>query len=70
MLSVVTGYPSVVATRTTQLMAEHELTDRQIAARLGSCDEVSFAHRFRAITGAHPGSPRHAPAAAVTSAGP
>lgn len=40
--------------RACQLMAEHGLTDRQIAARLGYCDEFHFSHRFRAATGRSP----------------
>lgn len=40
--------------RACQLMAQPGLTDRQIAARLGYCDEFHFSHRFRAITGRSP----------------
>ena len=37
-----------------ELMAGGELTDRDIADRLGFCDEFHFSHRFRALTGHSP----------------
>lgn len=43
-----------VVDRACELMAETTLTDRQIAAELGFCDQFHFSHRFRAITGQSP----------------
>lgn len=43
-----------VIDRACELMAETTLTDRQIAAQLGFCDQFHFSHRFRAIAGQSP----------------
>lgn len=40
--------------RACELMAAGGLTDREIAARLGYCDEFDFSHRFRSLTGSSP----------------
>lgn len=40
--------------RACELMAQGNLTDREIAAALGFCDEFHFSHRFRQVTGKSP----------------
>lgn len=40
--------------RACELIAQGDLTNRQIAAALGYCDEFHFSHRFRQITGKTP----------------
>ncbi|WP_020580428.1 helix-turn-helix domain-containing protein [Actinopolymorpha alba] len=40
--------------RACELMTQGRLTDREIAAALGFCDEFHFSHRFRQVTGKSP----------------
>lgn len=43
-----------IVDRACELMQSGELTDKQIAANLGYCDEAHFSRRFKQITGVSP----------------